>query len=101
MSDPKTPVIPCKAHPGIILVLPLEEKEPINLGEETSKYRVMKGKILAVGDPEPTIMGKTLATPVKPGMTVWFLSYEGNYDNTKIDGEQYYFVKFADIRGYK
>lgn len=75
-----------------------EIKDTTTLKLDTKKTRLLKGKVIAVGDPDITDYGIVIETPVKLGDTAYFLSYEGDYDNTKIDGKTYFTVLRKDHR---
>lgn len=93
-----------QAAPGVIIAKPLKEEKKQELvltTTENKESRVIEAIVIDVGLPMPTDFGKTITTPVLRGQTVYFLSYEGNYDNISIDNELYYFVLFKDVRGYK
>lgn len=88
---------------GIILIQQEEntiDNEPIILSQEP-KGRLLTGKIIAIGEPHITESGAELKLNCKIGQKAWFLSYEGNYDIARINGINYYFVLFRDLRGYK
>ena len=91
-----------KAYPGCYLVELLEEEKnadkPVFSTEK--KGRLLKGKILHVGEPMEQKSGGVLKGKLKEGQTIIFLSYEGDYDNIEIDDKKYYFVLFEDGRGY-
>ncbi len=86
--------------PGVVLIE--EIKDDTGLKLDATKNRIFKGKVLKVGTDFP-LEGDTWlygAFYAKEGDVCYFMSYEGNYDWTKIDGKKYFLVKFADIRGW-
>ena len=87
--------------PGIYLVEPISDENTTIKLELKTKERVLKGKVLAVGRNQVTEGGALIETDwyAKAGDIVYYLSYEGDYDNAKIEGKTYYFVKYGDIRG--
>ena len=56
-----------------------------------------EGTVLKVGEDLLTESGATLPSPVKKGEKVVYKKWGGN--EIKIDGKNYYFVRFDDILG--
>lgn len=91
-----------KPAPGIIIVHSQKDdtsSSRVKISNET-KSRLVKGTILAMGAHLITPLGATISPRRygKIGDTLYFLSYEGNYDNITINTETYYSVKFEDCR---
>lgn len=89
------------AAPGIYLILPLDEKSSVNLGKSSDK-KLLKGKIVSVGDNRDHDQGGKMIATYKVGDIVFFLNYEANYDNfeAEIDGKttKIYCTLFNDCR---
>ncbi|MBU6501156.1 MAG: hypothetical protein KGJ89_05310 [Patescibacteria group bacterium] len=81
---------------GVYIAELLEDKEKIFV--DTRKTRLIKGKVVAINPVEVTDFGIEIKTPIRVGDVVYFLSYEGDYDNAKIDGKTYYAVLRKDHR---
>ena len=99
----KTSKINFLAYPGIAIIESLEQENNnsfIVTGQ--SQGRIVKGKIVAMGPDDTTQMGELIKSEKygKVGDTVWFLHYaiEGGADLGTIDGKQYIFVKWGDLR---
>ena len=92
-----------KAYPGCYLVSPIENKDTSTQLTLTSekKGRILKGKILDVGDPMEQKSGGILKPHLKTGAIIYFLSYEGGYDLITYDNKEYYVVLFEDGRAYE
>lgn len=85
---------------GIILVeMPKDDTSKI-ITSQTPKGRLLCGTVVGVGASHITDHGVEIKIPCKVGQTVWFLSYEGNYDVARVDDRDIYFVLVRDIRGY-
>lgn len=82
--------------PGTYLAEEIEDKEEVLL--DHAKTQLAKGKVVAVGEPEHVDRGVFIQAPVKVGDIVYFLSYAGDYDWTKINGKKYYTVLRKDHR---
>ena len=88
------------AAPGFILVEPLQEKTEITiLGSQ--KGRIGLGKVISCGLAAITDFGTTVPCPCKVGDIIYFLTYEGGYDECYIDGKRYIWALFKDVRGYQ
>lgn len=85
--------------PGIVIIKPLEEKANLIITNQT-QTRLLKGKVIAIGIDLTTDQGAILHQTkyIDTGDIVYFLSYEGNYDNFIENNEKYYAVKFQDLR---
>lgn len=78
-------------------VIELIGKEPASsFSVKTDKYLKI-GKIISVGGPEWS-EGIYLDIPCRVDEEWVFLSYNDDVDHRTIDGTQYYFVKFGDLR---
>jgi co-chaperonin GroES (HSP10) len=90
-------------RPGMVIIKPIKSNKPdyskINLGQNTSA-RIKKGTVVAVGKDGLTQIGAILKAEdyAKVGDVMYFLSYDGNYDVGDVDGEEYHFTKFEDLR---
>lgn len=82
--------------PGIYLVELIETEDSPLVLQTKSQTRLLKGKVLAVGKHVLTDFNAVLYPFAKVNQTIYFLSYEGNYDT--ID-KKIYLVKFQDLRG--
>lgn len=89
------------AAPGIYLVIPTEEKSPINLGKSSDK-KLLKGKIFSVGSDRDHDSGGKMVATYEEGDVVYFLNYEAAYDNfeERINDKltKIYCVLFHDVR---
>lgn len=89
--------------PGIALVKPLEEtsQSGVNLGNK-QETRILKGEVVEMGPDDINNYGAVIKAEDygKKGGVIYFLSYyqEGGYDRVKIEGIEYYLVKFGDFR---
>lgn len=85
--------------PGIVIIKPEKEEDRLTITNQNNT-RLLKGKVVAIGINLVTDMNALLEMDryTKIGDTVYFLSYEGNYDNVVIDNEKYYSVKVQDLR---
>lgn len=93
MSKHITPAI------GVILVETIaKDKTALTLGTE-NKGKIIKGRVLAVGDRMPMDGGLYWEKPCKEGDEIYFLHYEGGYDSCFIEGKEYLFAAFKDLRG--
>lgn len=85
--------------PGNVMIKPeLQEektKSGIYLPDNAKEEKPLKGKVLAIGEPEVLVNGVERKSPVKAGQTVIYKKWGGN--EVKINGEEYLFVKFEDI----
>ena len=87
--------------PGIVLIQPLQEASHKIIVQGNDNSRIQSGKVLAMGMEAPNSDTSKVAMNqyCKVGDIVYFLSYEGDYDSTKIEGQKYYLVKREDLRG--
>lgn len=93
-----------KAAPGIAIIKEIKDKDTSALVvRQTTKGKIKKGKIISMGPDDISNSGAVIPAKhyAKEGDIVLFLSYyiEGELDYTKIEGEDYYLVKFGDLRG--
>lgn len=86
-------------YEGIYLVEPLEETAKVTLDPQQNR-RVLKGKVIKVGSPLQTGEAKEILPRLAVGNTIYFLSYDDNYDNCTVNGQKVYFIKFQDARGF-
>jgi co-chaperonin GroES (HSP10) len=91
------------AYPGLAIIESLEEKNNntfIVTGQSTG--RIVKGRIVAMGPDDTTMTGELIKSEKygKVGDIVWFLHYaiEGGADLGTIEGKQYIFCKWGDLR---
>lgn len=82
--------------PGTYIVEEIKDDTGIILNSKGT--RLLKGKVIAVGDLEHTDYGEFIAAPVQENDIAYFLSYEGDYDNVIIAGKKYYCVLRKDHR---
>lgn len=87
--------------PGILIAELISSTETNSLIlTSKSDSHLLKGKVIAIGDDLITdnnaLLEKSKYGHV--GDVIYFLSYEGNYDNAIIDDDKYYMVKWQDIR---
>lgn len=90
-----------KAAPGVIIAEQIEDSNKTILTiTSKSDSHLNKGKVIAMGGDLTTPMGTLIKANkyCKVGDTIYFLSYEGNYDNTMINGKKYFAIKFEDMR---
>jgi co-chaperonin GroES (HSP10) len=88
------------ASPGIVLIKPVtSSKKELSFSSNNDKLKVARGIILDVGDPVITDFGAKISCSYKVGDTVYFLKYEGGYDSSMIDGQEYIWAFFKDLRG--
>ena len=87
--------------PGIILIQPLEETSSKIIVQGKNNSRIQSGKVLAVGIEPPNSDTSKVAINQYCEIhdIVYFLSYEGEYDSAKIEGQKYFLVKREDLRG--
>jgi len=84
---------------GYILVEPIKiEDSNISFGVK-DEGKIGKGKVIAIGGEVTTDFGTTIKCPVKVGDIIFFLTYEGGYDSSIIDGVSYVWASFKDCRG--
>jgi co-chaperonin GroES (HSP10) len=90
-----------KPAPGIIIAQQIEDsnKNTITITSKSDSH-LNKGKVIAMGGDLTTPMGNIIKANkyCKVGDIIYFLSYEGNYDNTTINGKKYFAIKFEDMR---
>lgn len=88
-----------KPAPGIVVLEHIEDSSSLAI---TSKQQTQigYGRVIAIGKDLTTPLGKVIQGKdyCKIGDLVYFLTYEGGYDHTTINGKKYYFVKFDDLR---
>ena len=82
---------------GVILIQPLKEETTIDYGT-AAKGKIIKGKVIDVGPKMPLDGGLYWERPCSSGDIIYFLHYEGGYDSTFIDGIEYIFAAFKDLR---
>lgn len=88
-----------KAMPGIIIVKPIEKEEQKLIITNIDQTRLLKGKVIEIGSELHTDFNAVIPTDqVKKDDTIYFLSYEGNYDNFIENNQKYYAVKIQDVR---
>lgn len=83
---------------GVILIQPIGEEVRITYGSE-NKGKIIKGKAISVGPRLPLDGGLYFEQPCKKDDVVYFLHYEGGYDACYIDGVEYIWAAFKDVRG--
>lgn len=83
------------AAPGTYIAEPIKENSTIDVGQK--KAQIKKGRVVSVGESD-FAYGQRIPSPVKVGDIVFFLSYEGAYDEFYIDGKTYYTVIGKDHR---
>ena len=84
---------------GVILVeMIAKDRSTLTLGTE-NKGRIIKGHVLAVGARMPMDGGEYWEQPCHVGDDIYFLHYEGGYDSCFIEGKEYLFAAFKDVRG--
>jgi co-chaperonin GroES (HSP10) len=89
-----------KAYSGSVLVDPIKEASSNVEYGISEKGRIYKGKVLHVGDPEPTSNGSTIPCYLQKDQIVYYLRYEGGYDQIITEeGKELHFVLFKDFRG--
>ena len=91
-----------KPCPGVVVIQLIKtpsDKNQLNYGQDTTS-KIKKGKVIAVGDDDITSGGAQLLMKdyAKVGDIMYFLTYEGEYDQGKVEQESYHFVKIADLR---
>jgi co-chaperonin GroES (HSP10) len=82
---------------GVVLIQPIDESTKINYG--TAKGRIGLGKVICTGGPIANKDGSQKFAYCEAGDTVYFLTYEAGYDRVVIDGQEYIFALFDDLRG--
>lgn len=92
-----------KASPGLALIEPIIEKSESGITITSKKEgRIIKGKIIKMGNDDLNNYGTKIEAKNygKEGDIIYFLSYyeEGGYDQVKIEGVNYYLVKWGDFR---
>lgn len=90
--------------PGIAVVKEFKQENTSSvMTKNSSKGRIITGTIVYMGLADMTTSGVLIKPELfgKVGNTIWFLHYydEGGVDVGEIDGVEYFFVKFQDIRG--
>ena len=86
-----------RPEPGIVIIKPIQDKGLVITNMNQTK--LLKGTVVACGpDVDEGDMKRYVDHYAQEGDTVYFLSYEGDYDNAVIDGEKYYMVKVDDLR---
>ncbi len=92
-----------KPAPGIAVIEGVEEQIEGLVLTQKSQGRIIKGKIIFMGDYDTTSTGEKILPERygKVGDFVWFMHYydEGGVDIMTIKGKKYFAVKWADIRG--
>ena len=83
--------------PGVVLIKPKKEMKGLSLSMAPTK-RIIAGEVLAVGPGCQTKFGADQAVPCNVGDTVYFLTYEGNYDQFYHENQLYFAVDFLDIK---
>lgn len=86
-----------KAAPGIYLIEEIKEKTELNLGTPKDR-KILKGKIIDVGENRDHDQGGKMIATFKIGDTVCFISYAENYDWFEENGKKLYAVLFHDTR---
>lgn len=88
--------------PGVAIVKEIKEESISGLNTGAQQKRIIKGEIIEMGPDDMNNYGGIVEAKNygKKGDTIYFLSYyqEGGYDKFKIDGTEYYLVKFGDFR---
>ena len=86
---------------GYLLVEPerLEKKREsgIYIADTYKGERPQNGKVLKVGADMLTEAGATLPSPVLEGANIIFKKWGGN--EVKLDGLEYFFIRFDDVLG--
>jgi len=89
--------------PGIALIEPMEEKKQnggISMVKES--YRIIPGKIIAMGINLESIYGGKLngVDYGEAGDTIYFyhIYQEGGYDTTYLNDKKYFLIKWEDFR---
>jgi chaperonin GroES len=86
---------------GYLLVEPerLERKREsgLILADMVKGERPQTGKVLKVGAPQITDSGAIIPSPVIEGANILFKKWGGN--EVKLDGEEYFFIRFDDVLG--
>lgn len=85
--------------PGIIIAQEIKDTSTLVL--DTKETRILKAKVISLGPPITTDFGTELDPQdyCKVGDNIYFLSYEGGYDLTVVDGKKYWMIKCQDLRG--
>lgn len=81
--------------PGTYVAEEIKEEGPVLTGQK--KAQIKKGRVIAVGEPDYD-KGMRIPVAVKVGDIVFFLSYEGAYDEFYIDGKTYFTIVGKDHR---
>ena len=82
--------------PGTYIAEEIKEKSALVITEHTTQIK--KGRVVAVGEDDITEFGVKIPVPVKVGDIAHFLSYQGDYDQEKIDGKLYFTILRKDHR---
>lgn len=85
------------AAPGIYLVEEIKEPSTINLGTPSDR-KILKGKIIDVGENRDHDQGGKMLATYKPGDVIRFLNYQENYDYFEEDNKKIFVVLFNDVR---
>ena len=83
---------------GYLLIEPVEAETKTSSGiylPDSTSEKPVKGKVLAVGEPEITDSGVKKTAPAKVGDIVIYKKWGGN--EVKLGGKEYLFAKFEDI----
>lgn len=91
------------ASPGIAIIKSIvENKESSIIGPSQTKGRIKRGEIISMGPDDTTQTGENIPASRygKEGDIVYFLHYydEGGVDIGQVNGEEYFFVKWGDLR---
>lgn len=82
--------------PGVCVIEVAEKKAELSFSQKAEKYLKI-GTIIATGAEEWS-EGTFLPIPCEIGQKWVFLSYNDDVDHRVIDGKEYYFVKYGDLR---
>ena len=95
------PYIMIKAYSGTLLVEPNLDTTGFSIDSPQDGRKILSGKILDIGSPKKTEFGQEISCELHVGQTIYFLSYNDDYDNMEVDNKKQYFVLFADVRGFE
>jgi co-chaperonin GroES (HSP10) len=87
-----------QATAGVCIIQIIKEKNGALVWTSEQKGKIVRGKVIDVGETGFSDFGAKIPAPCKKGDVVWFLKYEQGYDDAYIDGENYVLALFKDVR---
>jgi chaperonin GroES len=98
MAKKTLPKVNIDPAPGYMVIEPIEAEEKTVSGiylPDSASEKPLKGKVVAVGNPELLESGLSKPAPAKKGDIVIYKKWGGT--EVKIENKEYLFAKFEDI----